>query len=150
MSEIARIAVNSGVKKIQVNDEGEYITLNMGDQAFIPALLALMRDFETVAEQHTDRAAEIDRMPNGTPKESMEKITAVAAFNLEICNTMKARLDDTFHDEVCRKVFGNITPGLTEFAEFFDQLGTLIKQFGDERFTAAQKRIEKYTAKYHK
>ena len=79
MSEIARIAVNSGVKKIQVNDEGEYITLNMGDQAFIPALLALMRDFETVAEQHTDRAAEIDRMPNGTPKESMEKITAVAA-----------------------------------------------------------------------
>lgn len=149
MSENARITVNSGVKKIQVNDEGECILLPVGDQAFMSELLTLMQDLETISTQQADRAAEIDKMPEGTQKEDVEKAAAVAASNLEICNKIKTRVDETFHDEVCRKVFGNITPSILAFSEFFDQLGAIISEYMGERKAESQRRIAKYTAKYH-
>lgn len=145
----ASLRVERQEKKIQVNDQGEYIILNLDDQQFLSALLELINDFNGVAEKNEPRVREIEAMPDGTDKERMEKVGASAAFNLEVCKDLKQRIDQTFHDDVCRKVFGNIVPGIAAFAEFFDQLGELIKKFAEERRTVQNERVAKYTAKYH-
>jgi len=150
MSNEMKLNVSSNVKRIQVNDAGEYITLNLDDQSLIPRLLELMKDFEAASKEHTSRAAEIDAMAEDADDDRMAKVAAEAEFNLEICTTLKQKVDDAFGDEVCRKVFGDIVPGVSAFAEFFDQLGSLMKQFGAERTAEAQKRIAKYTDKYKK
>ena len=148
--QITSLRVERQAKKIQVNDQGEYIVLNLDDQQFLPELLGLMNDFKGIAEKNENRAREIDEMPDGTDKEYMAKAEKSAAFNLEVCEELKQRVDQTFHDDVCRKVFGDIVPSIAAFAEFFDQLGELIKKFTEERRVAQNERVAKYTTKYHK
>ena len=145
----ASLRVERQAKKIQVNDQGEYIVLNLDDQQFLPALLELMNDFKNLAEKNEARIREIEEMPDGTEKEYMTKVEVSAAFNLEVCKELKQRIDQTFRDDVCRKVFGDIVPSVTAFAEFFDQLGELIQRFTEERRTVQNERVAKYTAKYH-
>ena len=147
--QITSLRVERQAKKIQVNDQGEYIVLNLDDQQFLPELLGLMNDFKGIAEKNENRAREIDEMPDGTDKEYMAKAEKSAAFNLEVCEELKQRVDQTFHDDVCRKVFGDIVPSIAAFAEFFDQLGELIKKFTEERRAVQNERVAKYTAKYH-
>lgn len=144
------LRVSSQTKKIKVNERGEYITLDFGDQRFLPDLLALMDEFKNAEARYGARAAEIDAMPESTPDESMAKISATAAFNLELCTNLKQRVDETFRDEVCRKVFGDITPSVVAFTEFFDQLGDVIRSFKVEQDEAIQKKIGRYTDKYTK
>lgn len=144
------LRVNSRAKRIQVNDQGEYITLDFGDQRFLPDLLALMDEFKAVETDYGSRAAEIDAMPENTQDESTAKIAATAAFNLELCTHLKRQVDEAFRDDVCRKVFGNITPSVAAFAEFFDQLSNIIRALRTEQDETLQKRIEHYTAKYTK
>lgn len=139
------LKVSKNIKHIKVNDEDEYITINLDDQTFIPRLIELMEECKEAAESFEGRSAEISKMPEGTQADSMKKIAESAAANLEMCSMLKAKIDEAFHDEVCRKVFGEITPSMAMFAEFFEQLGGLLKKFGSER----NARLEKYTKKYH-
>ena len=148
--QVASLRVERQAKTIQVNDQGEYIVLNLDDQQFLPELLKLMNDFKGISEKNESRVREIEEMPDGTDKEYMEKVETSAVFNLEICKELKRRIDQTFHDDVCRKVFGDIVPSVAAFAEFFDQLGDLIKKFTDERRAVQNDRISKYTSKYHR
>ena len=71
---------------------------------------------------------------------------AVSAFSAQLCRELKTEVDAAFRDHVCEKVFGNITPSLELFAEFFRQLHPFIKEAAVER----NKRIRKYTEKYQK
>jgi hypothetical protein len=144
------LRINSQAKRIKVNDSGEFITLNFGDQRFIPELLALMEELNSAQPGNIARSAEIDAMPEGTREESLAKIAASAAFNLELCTRMKCRVDEIFRDDVCRKVFGDVVPSLDAFYEFFDQLGEVIRGFKRELDEDLQKRIGRYTDKYTK
>ena len=142
--------ISRQAKKIKVNDRGDYITLNFGDQRFIPELLALMDELTKSQPDNIARSAEIDAMPEGTREESLAKIAANAAFNLELCTYLQRRVDEIFRDDVCRKVFGDVVPSLDAFYEFFDQLGEVIRGFKRELDEDLQKRIGRYTDKYTK
>lgn len=142
--------ISRQAKKIKVNDRGEFITLNFGDQRFIPELLALMDELTKSQPDNIARSAEIDAMPEGTREESLAKIAANAAFNLELCTYLQRRVDEIFRDDVCRKVFGDVVPSLDAFYEFFDQLGEVIRGFKRELDEDLQKRIGRYTDKYTK
>lgn len=139
------LKVSRNIKYIKVNDEGEYITVDFDDQTFMPRLIGLMEECGEAAKSFEERSAEISKMPEGTQADSMKKIAETATANLEICSMLKAKIDEAFHDDVCRKVFGDITPSVAMFAEFFEQLGMLIKKYGDERKTKLEKYISKYT-----
>lgn len=142
--------ISRQAKKIKVNDRGEFITLNFGDQRFIPELLALMDELTKSQPDNIARSAEIDAMPEGTREESLAKIAANTAFNLELCTYLQRRVDEIFRDDVCRKVFGDVVPSLDAFYEFFDQLGEVIRGFKRELDEDLQKRIGRYTDKYTK
>lgn len=147
--EMISLKVNSQAKKIKVNDNGEYIVLNLDDQRFLPDLLDLMNDFKRIAAENEDRVKVVEAMPEDTEQEKMEKVAASAAVNLEVCKELSTRVDKTFRDCVCRKVFGDIVPSVASFAEFFDQIGALVKRFAEEQKAERDKRVQKYTGKYH-
>ena len=140
--------VSKNVKRIKVNEAGEFITMNLDDQTFVPRLINLMSEFEAASDEYMKKSAEIGAMQEGTQKEQKEKIAAAAAFNLEICTMLKQKVDDAFQDQVCRKVFGDIVPSVTAFAEFFAQINDLLSKFSKELAEERQKKITKYTEKY--
>ena len=43
-----RIRISNGEKRIEVNDQGEYITLNFNDQSLLPRFFHLKENFEAL------------------------------------------------------------------------------------------------------
>lgn len=128
-----KLRVTSHAKRIEVNDGGEYITLNLDDQAFAPALMAIIDGFNAKIPEYENRARELDGAPAETEQEKMDKLRRVMAFNLAIHQELKEQVDGVFHDEACRKVFGDIVPPVEAYAEFFTQLTPFIQQYAKER-----------------
>lgn len=143
-----KISVNSGVKVIEVNDQGETISLPLGDPAFTHGLVELMQLFSDKAGEVAQACKNIDI--SAVAAEKAEQLSVVASLNLKVCTEMKERVDALFGDDVCRKVFGNIVPGMAAFSDFFDQLASFIEEYGREREEKLRHRLEKYTKKYQK
>lgn len=137
-----KLRVSSSARRIEVNDEGEYITLDLGDQAFLPSLMEIIDDFNAQMPEYQKRAEELDAEPDETEEQRFDKQRKALAYNLEIHRKLRDRLDGVFHDEVCRKVFGGIVPPIDAYAEFFELLTPFIQKYGRER---AQK-MGKYSA----
>ena len=150
MSAEMTLNVSKNIKRIKVNEEGEYIELNLDDQTVIPRLVALMNEFENAADEYTQKAAEIGELSEETPQEAKAKISAAANLNLEVCTMLKQKVDEAFQDQVCKKVFGDVVPSVAAFAEFFAQFGELLSKFSKEIAEERKKRIGKYTDKYTK
>lgn len=137
-----KLRVSSLAKKIEVNDAGEYITLNLDDQAFLPALMAIIDDFNAKMPEYQKRAEALDAEPGDTEELRFEKMRKALAYNLEIHQELKERIDGVFHDEACRKVFGDIVPPVDAYAEFFEQLTPYIQKYSQER----ARKMGKYSA----
>jgi hypothetical protein len=141
-----QITVNSGSKVIRVNENGDTISIPLGDERFLPAVLDLVDDFKEKESEYKERATAIDAMPISTEAEKLAHFRAAIDFRTSMCSELKSRVDEIFHDSVCDKVFGpGVIPSLELFASFFDQLGPIIRIGMDEQ----NKKIQKYTAKYH-
>lgn len=137
MSENLKLSIDNGTKRIKVNDQGEYIMLPCGDQEFISSFLGLMNEFGEKSGQLAQSIRE-------------EDLSKAAALNLQTCDAFKQRVNEVFRDDrCCQKVFGDITPSVTAFMEFFGQLMPFIESYNNER-TASIERISKYTAKYNR
>ena len=150
MSEVMKISVDRREKRIEVNDQGDFIVLPVGNPEFVSTLMVLLKDFDAKAAQQRERAQEIQKMPEDTTQETMERLTAAASFNLEISHDMAERVNALFGKDACLKVFGSNAPSLYMFADFFDQLTPYIRQFAEEEAQASQERIRKYSNKYTK
>lgn len=72
-----------------------------------------------------------DETPTVKPKKLVDwaQLSTVADLYLTVCQQMKERVDAVFADEVCRKAFGNITPGLDAFSEFFEKLSPFVLEY---------------------
>lgn len=134
----ASIRVNTGEKKVEVNDNGDYITLKLGDTAFTNTLTQLIKDTHKIA-------VDFDNTELG---DNPEEVAAFTEKSAEICSDVMNRIDALFGDETCKKVFGERIPDFTAFTEFFSQIAVLVKKFEGERINESAKRLEKYTAKY--
>ena len=141
-----KITISSGVKKIQVNDSRECITFDTRDQGFLAEMVALTKYFEAKRPEYQAKLAEIEAMPSSTQEEQIARAAAACDFNMKVCEHLKQQVDNIFHDEVCRKVFGNITPTVDVFAEFFLQLAPIVRIAQMER----QEKVRKYTDKYRR
>ncbi len=141
-----KITIGSTAKKIAVNDAGEYIVLDARDQRFMTELLDLVQNFKGMEQVYQDGLDKINAMPTDTEEQRVAKCAAACKFNSDVCEDLRQRVDKLFKDDVCRKVFGPITPGVYEFAQFFEQLAPIVKQAQEERAA----RIRKYTDRYHR
>lgn len=127
MSEAMRISINNGIKKIEVNDRGEYILLPVGDDTFIKRFYSLVKETQgKAAEIKTDTADVVATMD------------AVIEFDKEL----KERVDGLFSADTCRKVFGDMIPGVAAFMEFFAQISNILKEYMTKE---AREQVYKYT-----
>lgn len=133
-----RIRVNNGNKKIEVNDSGDYIVLPFSDHSFPERFFATLDRVQAMAEEAEPQEAKI----RGKYEEgSIELIRALTALDCEIHRKVSAEIDGLFGEGTCRKVFGDIVPGVELYDDFFTQLTPYFKQFGVER----AQRMSKYS-----
>lgn len=126
--------ISSGAKRIEVNDAGEYICVNIGDPSFMTGMANIKKKLEQKASNMDQDAQAIDAMPDSTEDEKFEKLCVVMSIKESICRDIMHDIDDLFHDEACRKVFGTgVVADEEMIIEFFEKLSPFLKQYAQEK-----------------
>lgn len=139
-----RITMASGLKRIEVNENGDCITFDARDQGFTERFMKLLKDFTNKKAEYDAKIADLQSMPCDTEEEQLARATAALEFNSSVCNWMAEQINAVFQDDVKQKVFGDITPTGEAWAEFMYQLAPIVKMAKAEQ----SERVRKYTAKY--
>lgn len=128
-----KIRVTSDIV-VEVNDNGETITINVEDQGFIDKFVGLIEKIDGVAD-------EVQKAQSNGMKER-----ELLRFTMDKTRKIMADIDVVFGEGACKKVFGDIIPSPYLISDFFDQITPIASQYMDER----QKIIAKKYSKYRK
>ena len=139
-----KITLQSGVKQIQVNENGDCITFDARDQGFTERFMNLLKDFTNKKAEYGAEIKELQSMPCDTEEQQIARAIAALEFNSIVCNWMAEQINAVFQDDVKQKVFGDITPTGEAWAEFMYQLAPIVQTAKAEQ----SERVRKYTAKY--
>lgn len=139
-----KITLQSGVKRIQVNENGDFITFDARDQGFTERFMNLLKDFTNKKAEYDAEIKELQSMPCDTEEQQIARAIAALEFNSIVCNWMAEQINAVFQDDVKQKVFGDITPTGEAWAEFMYQLAPIVQTAKAEQ----SERVRKYTAKY--
>ncbi|RGE56186.1 MULTISPECIES: DUF6673 family protein [Eisenbergiella] len=123
------LQVDNGLRKIKVNDEGEYIEVSVNDSTFFDRfadLLVWVGDKEKELKQYGD-THKADTL------EDMEVVREVMRKRTQTYQECCQRLDVLFGEGCCRKVFGNVVPDDLLIMDFLEQLTPVIEELGKER-----------------
>lgn len=131
---MAGIRVNTGVKRIEVNDAGEYIELNFGDQSLGTRFYSMWERVKAKTEETGKQLEETKKDP--------ENLKSMLSINEDLHRYIMAEIDGCFGAETCRKVFGNIIPAIDMVDDFFTQLLPYFEQGANER----KAKMSKYNA----
>lgn len=138
---MAGIRVNTGVKRIEVNDNGDYITINLNDNDFMDRFFAAYENIQKMGDESTAKEAEI-REKHKDNEAGTELMKDIFALYSEVGRKMKDEVENLFGAGTCKKVFGDITPTFDLYIDFFEQLTPYLREFAAEK----TQRMSKYSA----
>lgn len=136
---MAGIRVSTSVKKIEVNDNGDYITLNFSDNSLPDRFYTMLENIQRRGDDVQGQANEIEE------KYSSDKTALAknqATLYRQFHEDIMAEVDALFGPDTCHKVFGDIVPGIELFDDFFTQLMPFFEEYGKERAA----KLSKYSA----
>lgn len=136
---MAGIRVATGAKRIEVNDDGDYITLDFSDNSLPDRFFAMVDRVQGRANEAVPEAEKIEAQHE---KGSEGYMRATAALWRNVHEDIMAEVDGFFGAGTCKKVFGDIVPGIELYDDFFTQLMPYFEQAGKER----AQRMSKYSA----
>ena len=135
------LRVNNGIKRIEVNDQGECIEISANDANFYDRFAEMLRWLN--AEEDKISAFEKEQAEKygseNTTDRLLDEIKRVTTLYKECAE----RIDMIFGKDTCRKVFGNIVPDEILIGDFLDQITPIISKL-------AQERGQRFQAKYNR
>ena len=134
-----RIRISNGEKRIEVNDQGEYITLNFNDQRLLPRFFHLNENFEALS---TRAETEIQRIAGEYPDGGDARMKAEVEYNEKIHSEIMSEVTSVLGKDACRKIFGDILPSVEMYGELFEQLMPYFQKYAQER----AEKMQKYSA----
>lgn len=136
---MAGIRVSTGAKRIEVNDNGDYIVLDFSDNSFPDRFFGMIDRVQELANEAAPKAKEIEAEHE---KGSDGYMRATAALLRKVHEDIMSEVDGLFGAGTCKKVFGDIVPGIELYDDFFTQLMPYFEEAGKERV----QRMSKYSA----
>ena len=140
------LRIDNGLKKIDVNDAGEYIEFSIFDSSFFRAFFDLLRWFDE--QENRKEIKEMDEQGDKVVSEDGTEINYDAANNVldirdKISKEACEKIDNIFGAEASRKIFGNIIPDMYMIADFFEKISPLIEKYRKERSQTINKKYSK-------
>lgn len=134
-----RIRINTGEKRIEVNDSGEYITLNFNDQSLLPRFVRLKERFEALGDRAED---DMKRITQEYPEGSDSRMKAESEYNEKVHREIMSEVNAVLGDSACQKIFGDIVPSFEMYGDLFEQLMPYFQKYAKERAD----KMSKYSA----
>lgn len=133
MSEIyGNIKVDSGIRRIGVNDAGDYIELSVTDVTLLDRFSNLVEWFSSKQEElaHFD----LDfKARHACDTDDTEAAIEAIHKRTEVFRETCKQIDEVFGAGCCRKVFGDIIPDELPLMDFFDQMTPVMQRMAMER-----------------
>lgn len=117
-----KIRVGSGIRRIEVNDNGECIMLPVSDDNFTVQFYRLMDGISRQAKE----------IGESEPEDITGQIDAVEKI-IAIEKDTKRKVEELFGEGTCHKVFGDVLPSMDLFVEFFGSLVPFFEEYKKER-----------------
>ena len=116
-----QIRMKSTAEKIEVNDNGDYILLPLGDDKFVRSFYKMLDDVQKKIKTEPAPSLDGDSAPESIMQE-MDRVIDVSDFLFE-------RTEKLFGEGTCQKVFGECRPGLLMFWEFFNAILPFMEEY---------------------
>ena len=128
------LRVSSGIKNIEVNDSGEYISIPVNDAAFFNRYAEVLKNFEQKEIEYGRRADGLKEKHKDKSEGSTDIIADIISLYADLCRDTCAELDRLFGEGSCRKIFPDVEcPNEVLIGEFFEQITPLLNQYSKER-----------------
>lgn len=140
------LRIDNGIKKIEVNDAGEYIEFSIVNNDFFRAFSDLLqwfdgqknrKDIKDMKKQQEDVVSE-----NGD-KINYEVLNNVLEIREKISREACEKIDTIFGVNSSKKIFGGIVPDMFSIAEFFEKIAPFIEKYTKERNQTINKKYNK-------
>lgn len=129
-----KLRVDSGIKNIEVNDNGDYISIPISDAAFYERFGMLMKNFEKKQAEIEKEVVALSEKHKEKPNNDTDAIIDSIQLYSELCKYTCAELDKLFGEGCCRKVFLGIqNPSVELIGDFFEKITPLLNQYVQER-----------------
>jgi hypothetical protein len=128
------IHIDTGIKRILINDGPDYIEFNPSDVLFAEKFYQLIKDFEVKQEEFKTRSDELEKDAKDSGK--LVDLAGNIALVREVCIFLRTGIDSLFGEGTSQKLFGDAMV-LGAFEQFFTGITPYIK-------TAREAKIERY------
>lgn len=125
-----KIRIQRNVKHIEVNDNGEFITLDFNDQSLPYRFVQTMKDIYAKQQEFEKKLADGGNM------------YTVIELEHEINLYFKEKIDLLFGEDTCRKVYGDILPSIEMHIDLLNQLTPYFEEYTKMR----REKMNKYNA----
>jgi hypothetical protein len=126
MPDYPSIRVDTGIKRVQINDGPDFIEFNPSDVTFAERFYQVMQEFEVKKEEYLIRANEVDANKKIGPDGITTNLPEEIAIIRDICEFMRSEIDVLFGTGTSQKVFGSaLAVGM--FEQFFNGILPFIK-----------------------
>ncbi len=126
-----KIKMESTTIKIEVNDNGDFILLPLGDEKFILDFYKMLDEVRKKINTDTGNNPDSDSDPENIIAK-MQRMTEVSDFLFE-------RTESVFGAGTCKKVFGEGRPGVIMFWEFFNKILPFLEEYQNEHNVGLKK-----------
>jgi hypothetical protein len=140
------IRIDTGVKKILINDGPEYIEFNPSDVSFAERFENLISEFETKLIEYQARSDEIEANQELDDHGIPVNLDARLKLMRDVCEFIRERIDHIFGAGTSQKVFGSAL-SLDMFTQFFEGITPFIKRDRLAKVAKYQKQPRKQVMK---
>lgn len=140
------LRIDNGLKKIEVNDAGEYIEFSVTDNNFFKSFSDLVQWFEE--QENRQEINDMEEQRKKVVLDNGEDINYAALNNVldireKISKEACEKIDAIFGTEASRKIFGGIVPDMFLIADFFEKIAPFIEKYAKERNQTINKKYNK-------
>lgn len=133
-----KIRITRNIKRIEVNDNGEFISLDFDDLNLPYRYYGMLKRLEKDRVKFAQELQE--KLRDKTGMDSAEELVN-AERDLNIY--FRDAIDEVFGEGTCRKVYGDILPSIDMHLQFFDA----IRPYFEEEAQRRRQKMNKYSAK---
>lgn len=136
----AELKINNWVKIIKINEQGDTISLNIGDASLNRNIVILLNSIQKISEELSNVN---ERFTDDQLDHKIDFITLKMTESTE-------KIDSFFGKGTCMKVFRTNTPYIDDIADFIIQMCDLIEKFTGEKLENFEKTKNTFIEKQKK
>lgn len=140
------LRIDNGIKKIEVNDAGEYIEFSVADNNFFRAFSGLIQWFDE--QERRQDIKDMEEQRDKVVSEDGKNINYDALNNIldirdKISKEACDKIDAIFGLEASQKIFGSVVPNMDLITDFFEKITPFIEKYAKDRNQTISKKYNK-------